>query len=193
MVRCGLVWHGGVWQAWSKGGEKMIYQWKTGFNVKDIDAQRTGEYFDSIEKRDGHVNPKTIIDEAKDEKALLHSCFEWNNNVAAEKYRVAQARNIIGNIITVQVKESPKETLYAKAGVKEEPTQVSSRAFVNVKNAEEKKIYVSIATALNDDTMHDNLLEEAKQELINFKNKYSKLREFAELFSEIDKTLGKVS
>lgn len=73
----------------------IITSWK----VKGIfkaDAQKVS---DEIAEIGETVEPSEIVEKAKDESTELHKCFEWNNDIAAEKYRLHQARNLIGNLV----------------------------------------------------------------------------------------------
>ena len=42
-----------------------------------------------------NITPQAVLERAKDENSELHKCFEWDNDVAAEKYRTIQAGNVI--------------------------------------------------------------------------------------------------
>lgn len=47
------------------------------------------------ERNGGLLRPQAVVDEARDEKSPLHSAFEWNDGVAAERYRLDQAQRLI--------------------------------------------------------------------------------------------------
>lgn len=42
--------------------------------------------------RDTEITPEQVLEKARDEQSELHKCFEWNDSIAAEKYRLQQAR-----------------------------------------------------------------------------------------------------
>lgn len=48
-----------------------------------------------IYKRDGDVRASTVVDEARPKDSPIHDQFEWDNRVAGEQYRLAQARRLI--------------------------------------------------------------------------------------------------
>lgn len=50
-----------------------------------------------IEERFGIVTPKMVVDLAKDPNHPLHSQFEWRDDVAAQRFREEQARELIRN------------------------------------------------------------------------------------------------
>ena len=152
----------------------MIYQWKQ--NRFPVEAQKAGIELERIKDKHGGIIPKTIVDESKDKKAVLHGCFEWNDTKAAEGYREVQAREIIRNIVVVKTAEETQEK------------EVTVRAFVPVAIEEEKpKKYITFDEAMNDEDYRSQIINQALQELIAFKNKYSQLKELAELFDTIDK------
>lgn len=54
------------------------------------------EALKAIMKRNGGLlRPQAVVDEARDEKSPLHNAFEWDDGVAAEKYRLDQAQRLI--------------------------------------------------------------------------------------------------
>jgi len=153
----------------------MIYKWKRNYPV---DAQVAGEFLDSIAKRDGGILPEVVVSESRNEEAVLHKCFEWNDDTAAEKYREGQARSLIKNLITVNI-------------VRGEEKPVPS--FVSVKIAQQEdndsRRYVSIETAMNNSAMRDYVLQDALRELNSFRKKYRELQELSNIFDEIERLI----
>ena len=58
------------------------------------DAQKVAE-----EIGFGKFTPMEVLEKAKDETTELHKCFEWNDSIAAEKYRLEKAKNIIRMLV----------------------------------------------------------------------------------------------
>ena len=154
----------------------MVYDWKV--NVVNINPQIAGDELARIERKYGSLTPESVVDESRDVNAVLHNCFEWNDAVAAEKYRHTQARHIIGNI-TVSV-ESPAVS---------EGCKVTVRAFVDVSESVKGK-FVSIKTALSNDDYKRRVLLNARAELLAFKNKYAAYQELFGVCTEIDKFIS---
>lgn len=150
----------------------MVYEWK--YPLK-VDAQSAGDELARIENKFGELTPEKVVDESRDENAVLHPCFEWNDAIAAELYRREQARHIISNI-TVTI-ESPAITEGGKITV--------TRAFVDVSESVKGK-FVNIKTALNNDDYKRRILLNAKTELLCFEAKYSAYRELCGVCNEID-------
>ena len=155
---------------------QMIYKWKVGAHIK-ADAQVAGELCDRLDK-DGRLTPKNLLDECRPEGAPLHEVFEWDDGVAAEKYREGQASHIIRCVITVPERK-PED---------EKPKQ--KPAFILVSshksNDPKKSTYVNTDAALSNADYRQVILKNALRELIAFKNKYARLNELANVFKEID-------
>lgn len=47
---------------------------------------------------DGVLTPRAVVKDAKNPKSPLHSEFEWDDSAAAERYRLAQARDLIARV-----------------------------------------------------------------------------------------------
>ena len=151
----------------------MVYEWKT--PLYKVNPQDAGEYLDWLAQRDGGLAPEVIVEEAKDPQAVLHTCFEWNDSQAAQKYREVQARTVIRNLVTVHIAKE------------EERAPLRTRAFVHIES--EPSRYVDIALALADSEMRQNLFEQAKKELRSFQIKYKSLSELAGIWEELDRLL----
>ena len=144
----------------------MIYKWKLP-GLIPVDAQTAGEELQRIYREKGALNPVDIVDESRDSAAPLHPCFEWDDVVAAEKYRQTQAQMIVRSIVTVQ--EKPNR----------EP--VETRAFVSVQQE-----YKPIEVVTNSEEQMQELLRTALAELMAFRRKYSILSELAGVMRVID-------
>lgn len=147
----------------------MVYDWKRSMPVK---AQVAGEYLEQLQQAHGEITPKIVLDSARSEDALLHPCFEWNDGVAAEKYREDQARFLIRNLVVkVEQNDSPPKTV---------------RAYVNVaQDMDQAGTFIDVETAVNNAKMREQMLRNAFRELQAFQEKYKNLSELAGVFSAI--------
>lgn len=144
----------------------MVYQWKT--NIYPVDAQSAGEELERITKKNGELTPSIVVDESRNEKAVLHNCFEWNDDKAAEEYRRHQARVLICNVTVTKIKD--------------QKPSVPVRAYAHI-----QKEYKPINVVLKSEDLTNEMLKNALRELTAFKSKYKALCELKGLFSEIDK------
>lgn len=145
----------------------MVFQWSIP-GLFPVDAQTAGEELDRIYKKNGMLALSDIVEESKSETATLHDCFEWDDRVAAEKYRIEQAGCLVRCIVTVT---DNKE---------KEPVKV--RAFVHAESN-----YTPIEVVVNNPEMMDLLLKAAISELNSFQKKYSNLQELSGVFGEIQR------
>lgn len=146
----------------------MIYKFKSGTQLK-VSAQAAGELCAELESQ-GKLTPHEVVEASRPDDAPLHAAFEWNDEVAAEKYRETQASYIIRSVEVVV-----------------EGTDKPTRAFVSLTVAENEREYREINKVLSIHSERELLLNEAKRELEAFKRKYSVLEELADVFAAIDK------
>lgn len=58
-------------------------------------------------ERDGRLTAAGVLDSARDSASPLHRCFEWDDSVAGERYRLDQARRLIRSVrVEITVEES---------------------------------------------------------------------------------------
>lgn len=146
----------------------MKYEWKKDYRYK-ADPQLVGEMCEELESTVG-LTAETLLDANREEGTPLHSEFEWDNEIASEKWRTHQARMII-NHLTISVGESSTETI---------------RAFFRT---EEKK-YESLNVIMTCTDKKQSLLDRALAELETFRKKYAQLEELASVFDAIDQVKG---
>lgn len=74
------------------------YAWKLAGLAKGIDINDAVQELERIESLYGSLTPEIVLDASRAKNALFHTLFEWNDDVAAEHYRLQQARTILNNI-----------------------------------------------------------------------------------------------
>ena len=126
------------------------------------DAQKVAE-----EIGFGKFTPMEVLEKAKDETTELHKCFEWNDSIAAEKYRLEQAKNIIRMLVyEKETKEQAVVRYYAKT--------------------ETKHVYQPTKQFLVQENEYQGLLRRALAELEAFKKKYHTLTELESIFEALE-------
>ena len=140
----------------------MTYRWKVP-GIVPVDAQTAGNELQRIYERDGVIEPETVVAESQTPSAPLHSCFEWDDEKAAHKYRITQAQTIIRSIV-----------------VAEEAKQPETRAFVSV-----EREYHPVSIVIRNPEKRDVLLQNALNELRWFERKYNTLQELSNVFAAI--------
>lgn len=147
----------------------IVAKWREGFAslFHGAEAQKVADEIAQID--DEHITAKQIVDMARDESTELHKCFEWDDSIAAEKYREKQARDVLHHLVYVE-KEIPTERPEIRIHFCERRDQGYT---------ESKKI------VRNEDS-YKKLLETAWAELRAFKARYSMLKELSEILELID-------
>ena len=136
-------------------------QWKA-FTFGNADAQKVYE-----EIGDMDTSAEEIVEKAKDPNTELHKCFEWDDSVAAHKYRLQQARNIMCNLVFVS---DDKDY---------EPVRVFHITT-------EREVYKPTKMIIQKPDEYNALLSRAKAELQEFRKRYKIIQELETLFAMID-------
>ena len=139
---------------------------------------------EAIANRPAGLNPRTLLMEAANPHSSLHRYFEWDDTEAAQKWREAQAYDLIRRI-KVEVITSEQKTL-------------TVRAFWPIKHVEpdgtidgaKRGSFLLVNNIMDDKEAVRQVIDNAKSELTAFQVRYSKLAEIFEfngLFNEIKK------
>ena len=132
--------------------------------VHKVSAQVVGELIDELTNKGTEVTPELIVAMSRDPASPTHGEFEWDDSIAAEKFRTEQARLLISHIRIVRDEEE-----------KEQECRV--RAFVSTPGR--NSVYVPLQNALSNDVYREHLLKQARNDCMVFLAKYRKLQELA--------------
>lgn len=140
-----------------------------------ISAQEAGEALEDVfEGAGGSAKPRDIVEAARPEGSRLHSCFEWDDAVAAEAHREDQARYLVRSVVTVASEDV-------------EGPQVI-RAFVSIKDTEtDERSYVTTSDAMEDEEIRNAVLEEVFRQLEALQEKFKDYSELAQIFESVDR------
>jgi hypothetical protein len=148
---------------------KKEYLIKVGFQVP-IKADIIGKELEKIHVKYGIIIPEQVVKEAKPKNSPLHTCFEWNDKAAAEKYREDQARYIIRAVDVIIIEND----------IISEPV----KAFVHLTEIKEEG-YLPICDIMEDKDLRQMLLQQAWKELESWTERYKNFNEFAEIIDRI--------
>lgn len=134
------------------------------------------EALKAIAKRDGgFLRPQAVVDEARAEESPLHGAFEWDDGVAAEKYRLDQAQRLIRSF---------------RVEIETEQGAVEVSCFVNVSKDRTE------GSALNPYRMMEDLREspdlmtiaanDALEQLEALRNRFSYIKTLSDVWATID-------
>lgn len=141
--------------------------WKSGFGLfNQADAQKVAQEIVAI---GDCATPSQIVDVGRNSDTELHKCFDWDDTIAAEKWRIEQARDIVRHLVIKEdalPKDKPEIRYFFKpqGEVGYKPTEI----IVKQKDS------------------YEALLAQAYAELRAFKQKYYCLNELREILDLID-------
>jgi len=137
----------------------MVAEWK----IKGIfkaDAKKVAEEINSINE----ITPSSVLESARDKDSELYKCFTWDDGIAAEKWRLEEARKIIRNLVVQKKEDAEVETTPIRMFFKDSDEVTTGS-------------YKPISMIVRDEDKYESLLQQAMKELRAFKNKYSMLTE----------------
>lgn len=126
------------------------------------------------EANGGVLRPEVVVSEARPADSPLHRHFQWDDDKAADAYRIHQARQLIRVAVA-----------YSQVG----NNQVACRVFVSLTpdREEDGGGYRVLSAVLSDEDMRRQLLADAKKEMRIFKDRYDQLVELADVFKAMER------
>lgn len=146
----------------------LKYEWCEGSRHK-VDPNVAGRVTKELDDA-GMLTAKNLVDVSRPETAPLHDEFEWNDSVAAEKYREDQARYVIRSLRVVIDETKPPERVYCNLEIT-------------------KPEYTSIEKALRFADTTEMLLRNCRRDAEAFLAKYRHISELAAAVVQLDKFL----
>lgn len=144
------------------------YQFREPFAVPGAakaDPQKVGEALAKItEQAGGELTPSAVVESAKNKRSPLHQFFQWDDAIAAEAYRLDQARALIRSII-----------------VAEEDGDV--HAYLSV-NSGDGVSYRTVQAVRSSRDLQARVLVQAEKDLESFERRYRELTEVCERVRE---------
>lgn len=170
------------------------YSYREGYSYK-VSAQVVGETFEKIIDSGVQLTAQSFLDESRPEESPTHALFEWDDSIAAEKYRLHQSKCVILQVeCTEEVIENPDSEVTVSV-VEESKRQEEAKKFryavvnVNPKKPGQIGNFVPIQKALADQEMRSQVLKNAISALRSIERRYNTLEELSEvcaLIRELD-------
>ena len=148
---------------------KRKYEWWDGYK-REVDANIVGGVVEQLEAQYGEATRESFLEVSRPEDAPTHCLFEWDDSIAAEKWRLDQSRKIITNLRVVYLDNDKND--------------VKVPAFINTSAPKEKTSYESIEQALRDTSKREIILNRLRGELDAFIIRNQHIEELADLLEE---------
>jgi hypothetical protein len=149
------------------------YYAMNGSRFTDADARKIGPVLQDLAKT-GDMTADSVVKAARSSNSPLREYFEWNDKVAADNYRMEQARNMIRSIRVRFVSDGREQV---------------ARAFqvVGPKSAypEEPRRYHAVSTIHEDSKLAAQMMEHAVGDLQSWRRKYEPYVELWSRFGDV--------
>ena len=130
-----------------------------------------------VEAHGGVIDPAHIVEAARFPASALHSLFTWDDDEAAEKWRLVEAQKYLRAQVTILRTTGPTET-------------VQVRAFVSLPSDRAEGIYRPMVTVLNSEEMMAELMQDARREFLTFRRKYGHLERLRGPLAQLEQALA---
>ena len=163
------------------------YEWKPPYSSSVPAPVFMAEFEKLAAESNAPVTARELVEHARPVTCVIHDIFEWDDQRAAEEYRVIQARQAM-NHVAVRV---------VGGTVFREPIVI--RAIINVRE-ETNRGYISMIRALSDEDISHQMLLSSLREAQRFYERYrvlpaarpavAMMRAYLESFEEESRALG---
>ena len=149
------------------------YRAKKGSRLNDHDAAIIGRFCDGLVRKHGTITAEAFVEAASADNAV-RNYLVWDNDDAAHKWRLHQARVLMGSITVI---------------VERHDRQIEVRGLTYL---DSQKSYVPAARVFSDDAMVEEVVAKAKRDAVVWYHRYQHIRSsqgIAPLFDEIEKLI----
>lgn len=155
----------------------MENQYKAGKGARysDEEAQMIGETLEKFRKQNKRLNSELVVKKASDPKSCLHKFFDWDDSLAAQQWRLQQARVLIRHLRVI---------------VEIDGEQIERRAFahvlVKIKDKEfPEKAYVPVSITDKKSEARVQVIQQAMNELDSWIEKYRHYEELTHVIGTV--------
>ena len=140
---------------------------------------------------DDVLQAHAVLEQARDVRSSLHPWFDWDDNAAAEKYRLWQARRLIKCYYIVIEQPKVSKTKLKRFKIRQTPIA----GFVSLTTDRVKKGggYRELQTVLKSPEMRRQYVLDALNEVNWWRKKYAHVKELSETFESMDRAKGRYS
>jgi hypothetical protein len=145
-----------------------VYGYRSGRSVKNVSPQAVGETLERLRAESGQLTAGGVLEAARNPESPLHPAFEWDDEAAAEQYRLSQARRLI---VSVRILNGPARS--------------TTPVYVSVRTPEKGRNYVPTIEALSDEQLRARVLADVEQFAESMQRRYAAFRDLAEVLDRL--------
>jgi len=139
-------------------------KYRLSWNIEvTVESQEIGEELSKLKSKDGKLHTKAVVNAARKRSSPLHKHFEWDDNIAGDKYRIWQARHLIGAIVVIY--DHTEHSGYFQLRVEHEG-------------------YRTLESVLSNEDLYQQLVAQAKTDFESYERRYKEIRELAPIFKK---------
>ena len=151
--------------------------WRKGFEAR-ISADAVGDELSRLrEENGGRLTPKDVVEAARRRGSSLHDLFTWDDTEAANKWRLSEARRVIGGLCYVHPENENKEPLIAYVSIRTEPAG---------------RCYIDSRQVMGDQDLRVQALQECRQAIEAWRRRYRNLEEITRALDAFEGELADV-
>lgn len=139
------------------------------------DAQVIGEALDKVRHDYGHLTPEVVVEAARAKRHPLHDQFEWDDSIAAEEFRRAQAQRLISAVVVITPETAANPP----------------RAYYSVRKVDEKgrvdREYEPLSVVLSNDAIRAQVIDDIRRSIASFQRKLTHLSNVERLISALER------
>lgn len=140
-----------------------------------------GNRLSEISEKRGFITPKIVVKDAESKSSPLHSYFDWNDTIAAKRWRIEQAKYLLRTISVTIVSEN----------------KPAIRHFFSITPTKEMKtdeirVYVPVSAVMSNKDSRKEVIAYALRELEGWTQRYSQYSELFGVIKEIKARMKKV-
>lgn len=126
----------------------------------------------------GNLHECDVVDIARDESSPLHRYFEWDDDAAAEAYRLVQAAELIRRVRVHVITSEGGEPIKVRAFV-------ARREIASGKDRGSPGSYVAIEDVAGRTAWESSLRESIRRDLMRIRRKYDDIGALFEVAEEV--------
>jgi hypothetical protein len=122
----------------------------------------------------GEITERMVVDAASDPASPLHDRFVWDNELAADGFRIVQARLLI-NSVKIHIMEGESVRIMP--------------AFVSITNGDGKRVRIGSERAVSDPGLLGQVMAETRTQIRGLRNRLSAFDEAQHVVTQLDDVL----
>ena len=135
-----------------------------------------------IEKYEGRISPRILVDESRDPRAPLHHKFTWDDEEAGENYRLVQAGQLIRTWRGSLLRIDREANLIRVETQRRVQSPLSQRG-------KDKDSYSTIEEIMSNPITREEMLQTVLRELSAYRKRYAQLLALANVWAAVDEAL----